>query len=248
MRHITEEELIEFLESGALEEELQSHLEECEACQLLKSELEVVMTTMSGIGHKPVPDLVQLDIAQAVAEEIAKENNRGGFQIWYVAAAVALLVVGFFAGKLSVEDRSAEILALQSQVDVLKEVSLMNTLKTSTASERLQVVNQIETGTSKSSTKLLNSLFLTLNTDESPNVRYAAAQALARFIDEEDVRLRMAESLEEQTDPLIQISLISILTEAQEKHAIKPLKKILDQDSINMDVKRQAEIALEILI
>ena len=248
MRHITEEELIEFLESGALEEELQSHLEECEACQQLKSELEVVMTTMSGIGHKPVPDLVQLDIAQAVAEEIAKENNRGGFQIWYVAAAVALLVVGFFAGKLSVEDRSAEILALQSQVDVLKEVSLMNTLKTSTASERLQVVNQIETGTSKSSTKLLNSLFLTLNTDESPNVRYAAAQALARFIDEEDVRLRMAESLEEQTDPLIQISLISILTEAQEKHAIKPLKKILDQDSINMDVKRQAEIALEILI
>ena len=248
MRHITEEELIEFLESGALEEELQSHLEECEACQLLKSELEVVMTTMSGIGHKPVPDLVQLDIAQAVAEEIAKENNRGGFQIWYVAAAVALLVVGFFAGKLSVEDRSAEILALQSQVDVLKEVSLMNTLKTSTASERLQVVNQIETGTSKSSTKLLNSLFLTLNTDESPNVRYAAAQALARFIDEEDARLRMAESLEEQTDPLIQISLISILTEAQEKHAIKPLKKILDQDSINMDVKRQAEIALEILI
>ena len=81
-----------------------------------------------------------------------------------------------------------------------------------------------------------------------PNVRYAAAQALARFIDEEDVRLRMAESLEEQTDPLIQISLISILTEAQEKHAIKPLKKILDQDSINMDVKRQADIALEILI
>ena len=60
--------------------------------------------------------------------------------------------------------------------------------------------------------------------------------------------MRMAESLEEQTDPLIQISLISILTEAQEKHAIKPLKKILDQDSINMDVKRQADIALEILI
>ena len=247
MRHITEEELIEFLESGALEEELQSHLEECEACQLLKSELEVVMTTMSGIGHKPVPDLVQLDIAQAVAEEIAKENNRGGFQIWYVAAAVALLVVGFFAGKFSVDDRSGEILALQSQVDVLKEVSLMNTLKTSTASERLQVVNQIETGTSKSSTKLLNSLFLTLNTDESPNVRYAAAQALARFIDEEDARLRMAESLEEQTDPLIQISLISILTEAQEKHAIRPLKKILDQDSINIEVKKQAKIALEIL-
>ena len=124
---------------------------------------------------------------------------------------------------------------------------MMNTLQPSSASERLQVVNMIEAEKPAYSEKLLNSLFTTLNTDESPNVRYAAAQALVRFMDQKDVAIRMAESLEQQTDPLIQISLISILMEAQEKHAIKPLKKLLEQDSINTDVKKQAKIALDII-
>lgn len=247
MRHITEEEIIEYLETGTLSEELKDHLLACESCQKLQQEFMEVISTMDSIGEKKVPDLVQLDIAQAVAVEIVKEQPGGGFQLWQVAAAVALLVVGFAIGKLSVDDRSDEILALQSQVEVLKEVSMVNALNPSSASERLQVVNKIETAKTASSEKLLNTLFQTLNTDESPNVRYAAAQALVRFMNQQDVRLRMAKSLELQTDPLIQIALISILMEAQEKHAIKPLKKILEQDSINSDVKRQAKIALDIL-
>ena len=247
MRHITEEEIIEFLETGALSSELKEHLADCESCQELQREYEEVISTMDSIGEKKVPDMVQLDIAQAVAEEISKEKSGGGFQIWQIAAAVALLIVGFYAGKLTTDDRSDEIIALQSQVDVLKEVSMMNTLQPSSASERLQVVNMIEAEKPAYSEKLLNSLFTTLNTDESPNVRYAAAQALVRFMDQKDVAIRMAESLEQQTDPLIQISLISILMEAQEKHAIKPLKKLLEQDSINTDVKKQAKIALDII-
>ncbi|WP_258100032.1 HEAT repeat domain-containing protein [Marinoscillum pacificum] len=247
MRHITEEEIIEFLETGALSSELKEHLADCESCQKLQHEFEEVISTMDSIGEKKVPDMVQLDIAQAVAKEISKERSRGGFQIWQIAAAVALLIVGFYAGKLTTDDRSDEIIALQSQVDVLKEVSMMNTLQPSSASERLQVVNMIEAEKPAYSEKLLNSLFTTLNTDESPNVRYAAAQALVRFMDQQDVAMRMAESLEQQTDPLIQISLISILMEAQEKHAIKPLKKLLEQDSINTDVKKQAKIALDII-
>lgn len=248
MRHITEEEIIEFLESGIIEKDLEAHLASCESCQNLKREFEEVLSTLDHIGDRKVPDLVQLDIAQAVTEEIVKEQSGGGFRSWHVAAAVALLLVGFWAGKISTDDHSDEILALQSQVEVLKEVSMVHALKPASASERLQVVNQIESESANTSSKVLNSLFQTLNTDESPNVRYAAAQALVRFMDESDVRLRMAASLELQTDPLIQISLISILMEAQEKNAIKPLKRILDKDSINPEVKKQAKIALDILI
>ena len=248
MEHIEEEFLIEYLDSGVITPEHKAHLAECTICQKQLADLREVIDTMDGMGDVPVPDAVQFQISTAIAEEIARENQSSGFHWWQVAAAVALLMVGFAVGKLSVKDQTAEIIALQSQVDILKEVSMVNALQTSSASERLQVVNRIESEKPASSQKLLNSLFQTLNTDESPNVRYAAAQALVRFMNEEAVRVRVAESLELQSDPLIQISLISILTEAQEKHAIKPLRKILGQETINPEVKKQAQIALDILI
>ncbi len=248
MEHIEEELLIEYLDSGVITPEHKAHLAECTICQKQLADLREVIDMMDGMGDVPVPDAVQFQISTAIAEEIARENQSSGFHWWQVAAGVALLIVGFAVGKLSVKDQTAEIIALQSQVDILKEVSMVNALQTSSASERLQVVNRIESEKPASSQKLLNSLFQTLNTDESPNVRYAAAQALVRFMNEEAVRVRMAESLELQSDPLIQISLISILTEAQEKHAIKPLRKILGQETINPEVKKQAQIALDILI
>ncbi|WP_421874265.1 hypothetical protein [Marinoscillum sp.] len=248
MRHITEEEIIEYLETGELEQELSHHLNTCEDCSSELEQYQQVIKTMDQMEEVPVPDAVQFQVSTAIAEEVAKENRSGSFAWWQVAAAVALLVLGFSIGKFSADDQSEELVALKAQLEILKEVSMVNALNPASASERLQVVNRIESEKPVYSEKLLSSLFKTLNTDESPNVRYAAAQALVRFMDQETVRTRMAESLEIQTDPLIQISLISILAEAQEKQAVKPLRHLLDQESTNPEVKKQAKIALDILI
>lgn len=244
--HLTEEEIISYVETSELSEDLSRHLESCEQCQGQVKAYQELMTTMESMPAAEVPAAVTIGIHAGIAREMGKQRNNH-FQFWQLAAAVALLIVGFVMGKMATDDHSEENLALRSQVAVLKEVSMVNALNRSSASERLQVVNQIGRSEPDSSENLVNILFQTLNTDDSPNVRYAAAQALVKYTFQEQVRLRLAKSLERQTDPLIQISLISILTEAQEKNAIKPLRQLLDTKMTNPEVQKQAKIALEIL-
>jgi HEAT repeat protein len=96
--------------------------------------------------------------------------------------------------------------------------------------------------------ELLATLVNTLNSDESPNVRYAALQALTNYMDQDQVRYELVKSLESQTDPLIQISLITIMIEAQEKSARVPMKKLIEDEQTLQEVKDQAAIALKILV
>lgn len=248
MEHLTEEQIIEYLESGAEDLQIIEHLENCNRCkQEVKQTEELMLLMKNSLEYYKVPG----QIAEQLSEEIHREMNaekktRPWFQ---VAAAVALLIVGFGVGKWSVPDRSAEVLALESQVNLLKEMSMISVLNRPSASQRIQAVNQINEETNNGSNEtVINTLIKTLNTDESPNVRYQAAQALKRFSDQEMVRLSLAKSLERQIDPLIQIALISILLESQEKNAVRPLRRILERENTSPEVKKQAEIALEILI
>lgn len=244
MKHLTEEEIIAYIESETLDSAAQAHIADCADCQQALAEYQEVLSLIDESREVLPPSSIGLEISKAIAEASVTKPS---FNYWQIAAAIALLVVGYFGGKLTVEDRSAEILALQSQVEVLKEVAMTNALHASSASERLQVVNRIEAADPATSKNLIKTLLNTLNTDESPNVRYAAAQALVRFSDDAEVRKELALSLELQDDALIQIALISILMEAQEKHAIRPLKQILKEENISPEVKRQAQIALDVL-
>lgn len=247
--HLTEEELITYLEAGKKDQAVTDHLVSCRSCQNMAAELQEIMQVVDQSPEAEPPPGVRWAFDAALeAEKLTLDKASSGFAYWQIAAAGALLVVGFFAGKLSAPDQSEKVIALQSQVELLKELSMVNTLQSHTASERIKAVNMIEEDKSpRASEKLIKTLVLTLNTDESPNVRYAAAQALNRFTGQESVRLALSESLERQDDPLIQILLISMLVEAQEKTAIKPIKDLMERDSVTPEVKKQAKVAIEIL-
>lgn len=247
-RHWTEEELISYLEAGSHDRTVGDHLANCAKCSQLASELAQLLQQMEASEHVQPPAAVRAGFEQALAAEqqkLAAKMMR--LHPWQLAAAVALLVAGFWSGRQSVNDRSSEVLALESQVEVLKELATMNTLQRHTASERIQAVNRIEEGQPKASDQLVNTLITTLNTDESPNVRYAAAQALRRYTHQEQVRLALTESLRRQKDPLLQIALISTLVEAQERTAIKSIRELIEEEGTIPEVKQQAKVALAIL-
>ncbi|WP_421891932.1 hypothetical protein [Marinoscillum sp.] len=246
MAHLTDEDLVTYLE-GERSAESEEHLRLCDSCQSRLKEMEEILSLMENTRQVDPPASIAWNVAAAVRQERTKQTPARTIAFWQIAAAVALLVVGFAMGQWSVTDHREEVIALRSQVDLLKEMSMINALQTSTASQRLQVVNRIEEEKSGASDQLVATLMKTLNTDESPNVRYAAAQALARFTDQEQVRLELSKSLEYQSDPLIQIALISILMEAQERNAVRPLRKLLDAEGTSPEVKQQAKVALEIL-
>lgn len=241
---ITDEQLIALLE-GEQDEELKQHIDSDPELKKRYDELREVYSVMESAGEAEVPAHMEANFREALINEKikARETRTPWLQI---AAAVALLIIGFGAGKITTPGSSDELVALKDEVQSLREVTLRSTLQKHSASERIMAVNRIEEK-SEVNPELISTLITTLNSDESPNVRYAAMQALAKFINDDDVRAELVKSLEAQSDPLIQITLITILVEAEERSAIAPLKDIIEKEETSPEVKQQAEVALQVL-
>lgn len=241
---ITDEQLIALLE-GEQNEKLRKQIASDAELKKRFAELEEVYKAMETTQEVELPPYLESGFREALINE--KLRSAKSSTPWMqIAAAVVLLIIGFGAGKFSGSDSSNELASLRDEVQELKEVTLTNKLQQHSASERIMAVNQIEER-STVNRELISTLITTLNSDESPNVRYAALQALKKFIGEEDVRAELVKSLDSQYDPLIQISLITILVEAEERSAIAPLKQIIENEEIAPEVKQQAEVAIQVL-
>lgn len=241
---ISDELILTYLE-GTPNRELEQLLEVDELFATRVSELKEVLNAMEGSPGLEVPVHIGVNLQQAILDEQSKKKSN--YSWMQVAAAVTILIVGFALGRTSGNDSSEELASLRMEIQSLKEVTLTNTLERHSASERILAVSQIEASTQKINRELAATLINTLNADESPNVRYAALQALGKFIDNSDIRAALVKSLENQQDALIQISLISLLVEAEERSAIAPLKDMVEDELLSPDVKRQAEIAIQVL-
>jgi hypothetical protein len=139
-----------------------------------------------------------------------------------------------------------EISGLKNEVRDMKEALLFTLLKEESASQRLRAVSYTE-GISNPDQTIINALAMTLNHDKNANVRLAALYALARYSDNAAVRDSLVRSLNIQTEPIVQIVLINLLTEMKETKAIKPLRDIISNEKNLKDVRSMAEKGLRTL-
>ncbi len=247
MKHISEERMIDYLETDKISQGDATHLKSCKDCQNLEQELKEMLKLMSDAPEADTPEHVRWSIDAAIKEEKGTSHTGSSFGWLQIAASIAILLIGYWLGKSNTGNEQ-QIAELQSQVEELREVTLTSALKTHSASERILAVNQIEEVSLKSSDRLIKTLIETVNTDESSNVRYEAIQALEKFSENKLVRDELVKSLEFQDDPLIQIALIRLLVDAKEKSAVESLKKMIDSEQVIPEVKQQAETAIKILI
>lgn len=242
-KEITDEQLIAWIE-GSADEELDKRIQSDPELSKRIQEMRQLLGIIESSSELEVPAHIGLQVQEAIADEYTKKQKNGSWM--QVAAAVSILVVGFGLGKFSGGNSSDELADLRTEIQSLREVTMTSALQQYSASERIMAVNQIES-VKETNPELITTLINTLNGDESPNVRYAALQALSNYIDSQDVRAELVKSLESQSDPLIQISLISILVEAEERSAIAPLRDIIENEEVTPEVKQQAEIAVQVL-
>ena len=250
----TEEEIIEYLEGGLDRGQRKEVENQLTSDPAFKSRLDGLAQLLQTIARVPdvesPPELAwgfkaELDRLQQASNENATPTSKR----WWlqIAAGFGLLIIGFLAGTQR-NDSKNQLLAMQTQIQSLQQVVMQQTLESPSASERIKAVNQIEQVPFQPDEDLVNTLVKTATQDKSVNVRYAAVQALGNFMDYPSVRNEMVRSLSQQTEPLIQIAMISLLVEAQEKAAISSIKKLLDNEATTPEVKQQAQIAMDILI
>ena len=88
--------------------------------------------------------------------------------------------------------------------------------------------------------EIVQVLIKVMNEDSNSNVRLAAIDALSRFQEEESVRKALIASLLLQKDPVVQMALIRVMVQMKETDAVKPLQKIIEDETILPAVKDEA--------
>ncbi|MEM9328402.1 MAG: hypothetical protein AAGA85_22225 [Bacteroidota bacterium] len=250
-KEMTDELLLSYLEGTLPEDERSAVAEQlagsAELAQRLE-QLQMLLDTMEHTVEAEPPAASAWQFKVALQEEMDRSAPTGSWG-WRVAATVTLLVLGFAVGRLSISKTSDDqLIAMQAQLSELQQTVMQTTLQSPSASERIRAVNLIEEEVAVPSEELLKTLINTVKGDESPNVRYAALEALEPFMNSESVRLELVAALETQSDPILQIAIINWLVEAEEQAAISTIKKLIENENTSQEVKQQGQLAIDILI
>jgi len=178
-----------------------------------------------------------------VAEEAAPKvvqmpRQKASAELWFyrIAAAVALVLVGYFAGKPGPVE--------QSEFDQLKQL-MVASLENNSASSRMQAVNySFDVTEAQVDDELLEVLIDVSLQDENVNVRMKGIEALARFGNEPKVRKALIEALESEEESAVKISLIEALVGLNEAGALENLEKIADDEENLPNVRDEARLGI----
>ena len=165
-----------------------------------------------------------------------------------MAFGIGLLAVGLFFGTTWGNNLYKEELSdLNGQMVEMREMMMMAMLEKESVSDRLKGV-QMSSQLSSSNQKVIDALFLTLNSDPSTNVRIAALNTLAEFANDPKVREGLVNSISKQKSPLMQVNLAELMVKLQETKAKDELNSILENDQTPEDVKMTLKASIEKII
>ena len=176
-------------------------------------------------------------------------TTRSSFVTWAlrVAAAIILVLTGLTAGRLLNQQDSAsdeQLAALQQEISQMKSALMYGSVQQASASERISAVyssSRLQQSNPQLDAEITDILIYTMNNDQNVNVRLAAAEALFKFRDEPRIGKALTNSLSQQNDPLMQITLIDMLVEMKQKSAINEMQKMLLRAETQEVVKQRLE-------
>lgn len=194
----------------------------------------------------------RLDSQLAVEKPKAKTIQLPVKTLLQIAAAVALLLIGYGVGSIGKKDSPAQLSENSQQTEQLaqiqKEVEEMkDLLSRNSPSQRLKAVNYVQE-TGGADDELVQVLIQTMHFDENVNVRMAAIKALLHFQDRPMVRKALIQSLTIQSDPNVQLQLIDGLIEMGEKEAVPQMQELLENKELQDVVKGRLQQGIGILI
>jgi hypothetical protein len=161
---------------------------------------------------------------------------------WIKLAAAVLLIIGgsvlgfIFNSNIYMKKQLAD---LSSEINNLRSSATIAVLSEQTASVKLEAIYNAAKSTNQH-TELINALYNSMVSDENSNVRLAAAQALTHYLPNENVKSMLIESLELQDDPIVQISIINILSNIKQEETIKAIQSFINKENIDSEIKNYA--------
>jgi len=239
---------------------VEQHLEHCLQCQ----EVVAIWQELSRLPQEqPSPASRSLFTAMLEAYQEGRSEKgelpSGGRKMslgwsvgnWFrspvggLAAALALLAIGFFAGSRMnrTESHPEELAVMHSELRNMRQLVVLSLLEQQSANERLQGVTW-SAREEQPDAKVLSALVHTLRYDSSVDVRLAALDALSRHGNQPQVREGLLDALQAQQSPLVQVALIDLLVELRDVNAVEQLQRFQQDPRLNPAVRQRAEWAI----
>ena len=134
------------------------------------------------------------------------------------------------------EDLAVRKSTLATAIRDKKMVSFAGFSTIASAADRINAVSAAAVLTNTRN-GVVNGLVDVLDKDPNTNVRLAALDGLARFYRDDYTRKKLLVSLKKQTDPLVQIALIGLLTRMRESGILTELEKMVRDPATEKTVK-----------
>lgn len=166
-----------------------------------------------------------------------------------IAAGIALFLLGWFAASWFGSNMAGgkQITVLSDEVKELKETLVLTMMQQNSPQERIKAVNMVSDFDNADS-QIIESLVGVLNNDSNDNVRLLALDALIRYSSIPEVRTSLIKSIRIQSSPMIQFRLAQIMVRLNEKRAIPEFQKVLQDASLNYNVRGKMNEAIAQLL
>ena len=137
-----------------------------------------------------------------------------------------------------------ELTQLHQEVIGMSRLLAMSLLQQQSASERLRGVS-LSYQIAEPDAEITKVLLETLKYDPNVNVRLAALDALSRNANQSDTRRDLIQSLHRQSSPLVQMAMIDLIVQMQDKASLDTLRRMIQDPELNKAVKKKIEQGIE---
>ena len=232
-------------------EAIRKHLESCDSCKALHREMGSFLSYIDSFPTPEVPGGMKEEFEGMMASlDVQEKKKIRLIPMWTKIAAMVVLFFGTYWLGYLVGSGKSEIVQnqLANELQEKNQQVLLASLRDYTGPQKIEAVYSIST-TENVSDELIGALVYTMNSDKNTNVRLAAISALSGMMDKHDqVKTELIKSLTVQENPLLQISLIQVLTEKGVKEAKDQIETITNNEKTDESVKTYAKDMMKTII
>jgi hypothetical protein len=259
----------------AAREKVIEHLETCSGCRAELAQLGIVWRALESLATPEIrPEAERgmrdrfndrLEAFQAGLEQgraMAQAERRPAPQpapgwwtaiwtrpAWQFAVAFGLLALGVWGGRYLAPEREAaapspDVAQLKGQVESLRQLVTLSMLEQQSPSARLQGVNYAYQ-MSQPDSQVEQALLHAVNNDQNINVRLSAVDALQKYAADPNVRRALVDAVSVQESPLVQVALIDLLVQLNDRDSAPALRNLARNASADEAVRQHANWAIQ---
>ena len=246
------------------------HMETCSACRAELAELGVVWRGLEALAApsvEPQPEMRNRFLELLHAYEAGFEAGKAvpvvpvpvrkpataaatlpfwSRPAWQFAMAAALLMLGIFGGKFAFQPRgeNPEMAQLKGQVEGLRQMVALSMLQEQSAGNRMRGVTY-SVQMAQPDNQVEQALLYAVNHDANINVRLSAVDALEKYAGDPQIRRALVDAVPLQDSPLVQVALIDLLVQLNDKDSAPALLKLAKDQQADEMVRQRATAAMQ---